>query len=191
MLERALQAISDRNVDIAKGIISHQDKIEKMDDDIEDSALRMLMIYQPTASDARVLATVLKTITHLERISKYSTNIATATVYLADKPVYEVANLINPIGETALNLVKTVSNGFETFSVNDFGNISETDDHLDEMMQKSITEIVEYIDTHENSADVCTYYISVLKFLERIGDHACKMAEKVCFMVTGMRATIH
>ena len=57
-------------------------------------------------------------------------------------------------------------------------------------MRRDLGAIVEFIDTHEGSADVCIYYISVLKFLERVGDHACKMAEKVCFMVTGKRATI-
>ena len=51
-------------------------------------------------------------------------------------------------------------------------------------------EIVGFINSNENSADVCTYYISILKFLERVGDHACKMAEKINFMVTGMHVVI-
>ncbi len=190
MLERAIRAIGDGDVALAEGIISDQDRIERMDDDIEDSALRILTIYQPTASDARALATVLKTITHLERIAKYSTNMATATKYLADRPTYDVIGLIGPVGETALELVRTAYAGFETYSVDGFKDIAGTDDRLDSMMEESIARIVEYIDTHEGSANVCTYYISILKFLERVGDHACKMAEKVCFMVTGMRATI-
>ncbi len=37
---------------------------------------------------------------------------------------------------------------------------------------------------------MCIYYISIIKFLERVGDHACKIAEKINFMVTGMRAHI-
>ena len=58
-------------------------------------------------------------------------------------------------------------------------------------MKDDLERIVDFINTHEGSADVCIYYISILKFLERVGDHACKMAEKVCFMVTGRRATIN
>lgn len=191
MLERAIQAVTEGDVELADTIIRDQARIEKFDDEIEDAAIRILTLYQPTAVDTRTLATILKSITHLERIAKYSTNIATATKYLADKPTYEVVDLIRPVGELALNLVKRVVAGFDNRSIEGFKNIRDMDDRLDEAMQHDLDMIVDYINTHENAADVCIYYISILKFLERVGDHACKMAEKVCFMVTGKRATIN
>lgn len=191
MLERAIQAVTDGDVDLADSIIADQAKIEKFDDEIEDAAIRILTLYQPTAVDTRTVATILKSITHLERIAKYSTNIATATKYLADKPSYEVVDLIEPVGEMALSLVKRVVTGFENKSIDGFKSIRETDDRLDDAMKEDLERIVDFINTHEGSADVCIYYISILKFLERVGDHACKMAEKVCFMVTGRRATIN
>lgn len=191
MLERAIQAVTDGDVDLADSIIADQVKIEKFDDKIEDAAIRILTLYQPTAVDTRTVATILKSITHLERIAKYSTNIATATKYLADKPSYEVVDLIEPVGEMALGLVKRVVTGFENKSIDGFKSIRETDDRLDDAMKDDLERIVDFINTHEGSADVCIYYISILKFLERVGDHACKMAEKICFMVTGRRATIN
>lgn len=191
MLERAIQAVTDGDVDLADSIIADQVKIEKFDDKIEDAAIRILTLYQPTAVDTRTVATILKSITHLERIAKYSTNIATVTKYLADKPSYEVVDLIEPVGEMALGLVKRVVTGFENKSIDGFKSIRETDDRLDDAMKDDLERIVDFINTHEGSADVCIYYISILKFLERVGDHACKMAEKVCFMVTGRRATIN
>ena len=191
MLERAIQAVTDGDVDLADSIIADQAKIEKFDDEIEDAAIRILTLYQPTAVDTRAVATILKSITHLERIAKYSTNIATATKYLADKPSYEVVDLIEPVGEMALSLVKRVVTGFENKSIDGFKSIRETDDRLDDAMKEDLERIVDFINTHGGSADVCIYNISILKFLERVGDHACKMAEKVCFMVTGRRATIN
>lgn len=190
MLERAIQAVTDGDVDLADSIIADQVKIEKFDDKIEDAAIRILTLYQPTAVDTRTVATILKSITHLERIAKYSTNIATATKYLADKPSYEVVDLIEPVGEMALGLVKRVVTGFENKSIDGFKSIRETDDRLDDAMKDDLERIVDFINTHEGSADVCIYYISILKFLERVGDHACKMAEKVCFMVTGRRTRL-
>lgn len=191
MLERAIQAVTEGDVELADSIIRDQARIEKFDDEVEDAAIRILTLYQPTAVDTRTLATILKSITHLERIAKYSTNIATATKYLADKPTYEVVDLIRPMGELALNLVKRVVAGFDNRSIEGFKNIRDMDDRLDEAMQHDLDMIVDYINAHENATDVCIYYISILKFLERVGDHACKMAEKVCFMVTGRRATIN
>ena len=98
--------------------------------------------------------------------------------------------MIAPMGETAVRMVKTVINGFEEKSVDGFDKFQEMDDYLDRTMRDDLSKLVEFITANPDSADVCTYYISVLKYLERVGDHACKMAEKVNFMVTGMRAHI-
>lgn len=190
MLERALQAIADDDTELAENILGDLPRIERYDDDIEDAAMRLLELYQPTAVDARTVATVLKSITHLERIAKYAANIAEATEYLADKPSYPVKDLIQPVGEMALGMVRLVLSGFENGSIEGFGSLRGRDDTLDEAMKRDIERIVTFVSTNADSADVCIYYISVLKFLERVGDHACKMAEKVCYMVTGRRATI-
>lgn len=190
MLDRSIQAISDDDTELAAGILEDLKRIERYDDDIEDAALRLMELFQPTAGDARTVATVLKSITHLERIAKYSANIAEATEYLADKPSYPVKELIQPVGEMALGMVRLVLSGFENGSIEGFSSLRERDDVLDDAMKRDIERIVGFVSTNADSADVCIYYISVLKFLERVGDHACKMAEKVCYMVTGRRATI-
>lgn len=190
MLERAVQAMTDGDVALAEGILADQPRIEKYDEGIEAAAIRVLTLYQPTAVDARTIATVLKSITHLERVAKYSSNIATATIYLSDKPSYEVVDLIGPVGESALGMVKLVVRGFESRDVEGFDRIGPMDDRLDDLMREDLQTVISFINDHENSADVCTYYISVLKFLERVGDHACKMAEKVTYMVTGQHVNI-
>ena len=190
MIERSVQAIVDGNVELAGEVIDDFARMDRYDVEIEDAAIRILTLYQPTASDTRTIATILKSITYLERIGKYSYNIATATKYLSDKPMFEPVHLIQPFGEVAVRMVKLVTKAFEEKSVDDLDKISEMDDYLDKTMREDLMKIVDFINENEQSADVCTYYISVIKYLERVGDHACKMAEKVNFMVTGMRAHI-
>lgn len=190
MIEKSVQSIVDGNVDLADEVIDDFARIDRYDHDIEDAAIRILTIYQPTAGDTRTVATILKSITYLERIGKYSYNIAVATKYLADKPMFEPVHLIQPVGEVAVRMVKLVTKAFEEKTVDDLDKISEMDDYLDRTMREDLMKIVDFINENEGSADVCTYYISIIKFLERVGDHACKMAEKVNFMVTGMRAHI-
>lgn len=190
MIERSVQAMVDGDVELAEAVIDDFVRMDRYDHDIEDAAIRILTIYQPTASDTRTVATILKSITYLERIGKYSRNIAVATKYLSDKPMFEPVHLIQPVGEMAVRMVKLVTKAFEEGSVDDLGRISEMDDYLDRTMREDLMGIVDFINRNDQSADVCTYYISVIKYLERVGDHACKMAEKVNFMVTGMRAHI-
>ena len=94
------------------------------------------------------------------------------------------------MGDTAVSMVKLVTQGFEKRSVDGFDRIVDMDNYLDDTMHENLDEIIRFIGENPDSADVCSYYISIIKFLERVGDHACKMAEKVTFMVTGMRTTI-
>lgn len=190
MIDKSVQAIVDENLELADEVIDDFDRLTRYDDEIEEAAIRILTLYQPTAIDSRTVATVMKSITYLERIGKYGVNIAKATKYLSDKPMYEPVNMIAPMGETAVRMVKTVIKGFEEKSVDGFDKFQEMDDYLDRTMRDDLSKLVEFITKNPESADVCTYYISVLKYLERVGDHACKMAEKVNFMVTGMRAHI-
>ena len=190
MIEKSVQAIVDGNVELADEVLNDFARIDRYDHEIEDAAIRILTIYQPTAMDTRTVATILKSITYMERIGKYSYNIATATKYLSEKPMFEPVHLIQPVGEVAVRMVKIVTKAFEERSVEGLDKISEMDDYLDRTMREDLIKIIDFINDNEQSADVCTYYISVIKYLERVGDHACKMAEKVNFMVTGMRAHI-
>ena len=190
MIEKSVQAIVDGNVELADEVIDDFARMDRYDVEIEDAAIRILTLYQPTASDTRTIATILKSITYLERIGKYSYNIATATKYLSEKPMFEPVHLIQPVGEVAVRMVKIVTKAFDEKTVDGLDKISEMDDFLDRTMREDLIKIVDFINENEQSADVCTYYISVFKYLERVGDHACKMAEKVNFMVTGMRAHI-
>ena len=188
MIEKSVQAIVDGNIELADEVIDDFARMDRYDVEIEDAAIRILTLYQPTASDTRTIATILKSITYLERIGKYSYNIATATKYLSEKPMFEPVHLIQPVGEVAVRMVKIVTKAFDEKTVDGLDKISEMDDFLDRTMREDLIKIVDFINENEQSADVCTYYISVIKYLERVGDHACKMAEKVNLMVTGMRA---
>lgn len=190
MIDKSVQAIVDGNVELADEVIDDFGRMDRYDNEIEEAAIRILTIYQPTAGDTRTVATILKSITYLERIGKYSYNIAIATKYLSEKPMFEPVHLIQPVGEVAVRMVKIVTKAFEDRSVDGLDKISEMDDYLDRTMREDLIRIIDFINNNDQSADVCTYYISVIKYLERVGDHACKMAEKVNFMITGMRARI-
>ncbi len=190
MIDCSVAAIVDGNVELADSVEADFKQLDALDEGIEEDAVRILTIYQPTAIDARTVTAILKSITYLERIGKYSYNIAKATKYLVDKPMYPPVNLIQPLGEVAVRMVKLVVRAFETRDISGLEKISEMDDYLDRNMRKDLDEIIAFIRNNPESADVCTYYISVIKFLERVGDHSCKMAEKVHFMVTGEHVEI-
>ena len=134
MIEKSVQSIVDGNVELADEVIDDFARMDRYDHEIEDAAIRILTLYQPTAVDVRTIATVLKSITYLERIGKYSHNIAVATKYLSDRPMFEPVHLIQPVGEVAVRMVKLVTKAFEEKSVDDLDKISEMDAPVAEIL---------------------------------------------------------
>ena len=190
MVGRSLDALMDMDLQAAEQMVDDFAKVDRYDRKIEELAIRILTLYQPMASDMRAVATYMKSITYMERIAKYCKNIAIAAQYLKDKPRYDVIECLRPMGDTATKMVGIVINGLRNVTVEGFDQISDMDTILDDALRDDMRTIIDFMTSCPESVDVCTYYISVMKYLERIGDHACKIAEKVTFMVTGFHAII-
>lgn len=188
MVERSVAAMMDKDLEAAERIAEDFIRVDIFDRKIEAAAIRILTLYHPMASDMRAVATYLKSISYLERIAKYCKNIAVATKYLYEMPQYDVIKPLKEMGHTAAQMVGIVVNGLKNATLENFDKISEMDDMLDKCLREDMDEVIAFISECPESAPVCTFYISVMKYLERIGDHSCKVAEKVTFMVTGFHA---
>ncbi len=190
MLERAIDAFDNRDSEAAKTIYNDFAVLSRMDSDIEELALKILSLYQPTAVDVRTVATILKGITYLERIGKYSLNIAKAAIKLSpDLPFRKVSEL-QEMEKMALEMTTIAVNGFKNKTIENFDRIRELEHHLDEYRKTVLMCLVEYLKVRPELAEEYTKYLSVARHLERIGDHACKMAEKVIYMVAGKQIQI-
>lgn len=190
MISKAVTALETGDVKLAEEVINLFDHVDRYDVEIERESFRIMTLYQPVVSDMRAIAACLKCITYLERIAKYSKNIAGGVIYLSDKESFPVKSLLTPMGEKATEMVAMSTKAFEDRSIEGIDKIVDLDNFLDWNMQDYLQQMIAYMGEHPESVDVCTYYISILKYLERVGDHACKIAEKVTFMVTGMRTRL-
>ena len=65
MIERSIKALADSDIKLADDVMSDFEIVDRYDRCIEESALKVLSLYQPRASDMRTMATVLKCITYL------------------------------------------------------------------------------------------------------------------------------
>jgi len=190
MLEGAVTALVNSDVELAEDVRNKYDRVAFLETLIEEEALRILTLYQPMASDMRFTATALKLITYLERIGKYSKNIAKAAIYLKDRPTTYFMDDVYAMCDIAVEMVRGAVNAFETRDTTKLESYEELDDRLDAYRRKVIDENVDRMVHDQRSVEACTYYISVAKYLERVGDNACKIAEKIIYMISGKRVEI-
>jgi phosphate transport system protein len=190
MLKKSIEALKDLDEEKANWVLSKKGLIADMDDDIEERTLRLITLYQPLASDMRQIACILKMITYLNRIGRYGKDIAKLVDDWGDKRHVKKLVSIPYMAGIVCNMIDDAMNAFETKDISKFNDFSDRDDEVDELRYSMFRECLSYMMEDPKVITRCTNYIMVARYLERCADHACKMAEKIYYMVTGQRVEI-
>jgi len=190
MLKRSVTALKNRDLSLADWVLSKKKEIAEMDNNIEKSALTLLTLYQPMAEDMRTIACILKMITYLTRIGRYGKNIANIAKELSQKP--QIAKLVSIpyMAEIVDRMLDDVLEVFESGDLSKIKDFKERDDTLDALRWSIFRECLTYMMENPKNITPCAHYMMVARYLERCGDHACKIAEKIHYMVTGERIEI-
>ena len=190
MLSNAVEALKDRNKEAASQVIEKKKKIADMDERIEQDALRLIALYQPMARDMRKIACVLKMITYLTRVGRYGKDIAKVAIELADQP--HIARLVEipHMADMVCSMIEDALKAFENEDVSLIKDFEERDSEIDALRYSIFRECITYMMEDAKNITRCMHYAMVARYLERCADHACKMAEKINYMVTGERKEI-
>ena len=85
-IARALQSLVDRDPVLAEQVIRDDDRIDRLELEIDEACIDILVLQQPTASDLRFVVGVAKTAPNIERIADHAVNIAKHSIILANEP---------------------------------------------------------------------------------------------------------
>lgn len=190
MLRDSITALKNQDTEMAESVISRKEKLAEMDDEIEEKALTFIALYQPMARDMRTIGCILKMITYLTRIGRYGKDIAMAAKGVAGQKQIGKLVEIPYMAKTAEEMIRDALYAFENETVIDAEAFISRDDELDSLRYSIFRECLTYMMEDPKKIDVCMNYIMIARYLERCGDHACKMAEKIYYMVTGERKEI-
>ena len=185
MLEKSVNSMKDQDLALANLVISKQDELTHFDEKIEEDLLQLIALNQPVAKDMRFIACSLKMITYLARIGRYGRDIAKVTLELKDEPL--VAKLVH-IPHMEKHACDMIQDALEAYNIGDISLIKDfrnRDDHLDDMRYSIFRECLTYMMESPKNITPCTHYVMVARYIERCGDHACKVAEKVHYYITG------
>jgi len=190
MLKKSVESLKDLDLEKANWVISKKVNLADMDDKIEDKTLRLITLYQPMASDMREIACILKMITYLNRIGRYGKDIA-KFVFEFDKNGH-VKKLVSlpHMADIVSSMIDDAIYSFENKETAKFNDFIQREENVDDLRYSIFRECLSYMMEDPKVITRCTYYIMIARYLERCADHACKIAEKICYMVTGERVEI-
>lgn len=184
--QKAVKALLEHDLDIAKEVISDDQIINKMEVDIDDECTRVIARRQPTASDLRLVIAVVKVITDLERIGDEAEKIARYSKKLSKKPdnvgmhaeLTHMSNLVLSILHDSLDAFARLD---DQEAVKILGRDSQVNKELENVSRLLITFMMED-PRHIKSALRVSW---CARSLERIADHAQNISEYVIYLVKG------
>lgn len=185
MLKKSVEALKKQDTDLARQVLDCKGKVAQMDEEIEKDALKLLTLFQPMAKDMREMATILKMITYIARIGRYGKDISNIALELSSKPHVKELVSIPYMAKEVDGMINDALTAFENENVETIDGFTSREKTVDELRYSIFRECLTYMMEDSKTIKRCTRYIMVSRYLERCGDHAVKMAEKIYYMVTG------
>lgn len=182
----ALQALVRGDVKASMTVIENDHRVNALEVGLDEDCTRILVRRQPTASDLRLVLTVIKTINDLERIGDQATTVARRALDLAEveRPRNQYIE-IQRLGERVCQQLRNTLNAFARLDAEAALAVTREDAMIDMeyegILRQQMTLMMEDPRTIRRSLDI----IWSVRALERIGDHAKNICEYVIFLVKG------
>ena len=186
-IEKCVKALVERDYGIAKEVFEEDKLIDRMERDIEQACLKILVMEHPVASDFREVSAILKMITDLERIGDQARDIAEIMMQFGDD---EYIKKLEHIPQMALIVIQMVKDGVQAYIDRDIElarSLDKTDDKVDDLFNTVMGDLVTLTKKNPDNAEQAIRFMMITKYLERIGDHAVNIGEWVEYAMTGVR----
>lgn len=190
MLGLARAALIDRDpTALERARILDRD-VDALETRIEAECLRAIALHQPVATDLRLVALILKSLTDIERMGDYCVHVAEDGAELAAsealKKYVALGRMLERLEEMVAHLKKAVGGRDVTLARETL----RMDDEVDDLYESVQRELVTYMLEDPRTIGKALVLMRVGRSLERVGDHIENVAERVEYWVTGQRTAV-
>ena len=186
-VEDALESLCTADTEGAKEIIKGDSEVNRMERDIEHRCMTLLLRQQPVAGDLRRISTAMKVVTDMERIGDHAADIAEIIPHLVtvrkegDPAVSQAIRMGQKAHQMILDALAALTAEDETAA----RKVIAADDAVDYDFNAIKHQLAQEIAADPGKVDAALDLLMVIKYLERIGDHAVNLAEWVEFVRSG------
>jgi phosphate transport system protein len=182
IFDDTLESFLQNDAAQAKKIIDERGRVDSLEIAIEERCLSMIARHQPVAIDLRNIITAINIIRDLERIDDIAMDISEEVLELQDLLRPDEMFHIPALAEAVKEMLHDAVRAFIARDAEWARTICERDDVIDDLEEKSKTDIIEFVRSKPDTFESMLRYLSVTHSLERIGDHCTNIAEMVIYL---------
>ena len=187
-ITRSAKSLETRDQELAQQVSDADKAIDALEDSLNEEAARVIALRAPTATDLRVVLSVMRMSANLERMGDLAKNIAKRNAVLSQ---------MQPIGGTAQSLRRMardvelmLKDALDAYIQRDEAlalDVIDRDADVDQMYNTLFREFLTFMLEDPRNITACMHLHFIAKNIERMGDHVTSIAEQVVFLTSGTK----
>jgi len=182
-LRLSMQSLVERDSNLAKEVLDHDDVIDGMELEIDRASIEILALQQPAAGDLRFVIAAAKITPVLERIADHAGNIASAAIELNREPALtryiDLPRMTSLAEEMLDKAIEAFTDGDSTAA----RRVIAMDKEIDKIYHRVFGELIDYMVSEPSASTRVAHLLFVVKHIERIGDYVKDICELTVYMI--------
>jgi phosphate transport system protein len=190
-LRLSIRSLTENDPALGYAVIQNDDRIDGLENEIDQECLRLLALHQPLARDLRCVTEVMSITTDLERVGDLACSLADRAVALAKLPAMPMPSRLGEMAEHVRTMVCGSLDAFVRSDAQLARSVCRIEDEVNRLNAEICAELVDAMKQQPQLVEPALSLFSAVRVLERIADHATHIAEGVIHLVEGWVAHHH
>lgn len=186
-INMATKAFADNNIEVVLDVLENDSDVNAFEKSIDDDCIHIIAKRQPTASDLRLVMSISKMVTDLERSGDEVKKMAKSIrrIQERDVTVLKATTDVRHLAQAASAQIRSALDTFARLDADEARAVIQTDDALDKEFKSIIRQLITFMMEDPRTITTALDIITIARAIERIGDHAKNLAEQVIYIVEG------
>lgn len=181
----SMRALEERDSDLAQRVIAEDDVVDRLETEVDQMCVDVLVLKQPAASDLRFVVSVARTAPMVERIADHAGNIAKHTLALNGQPELTFDLDLSKMADVVQEMLVDGLDAFTSGDPEKARKIIERDDEVDSLYDFNYAKLISAMERDPSLVARGVEWLAVIKHLERIADYVTNICEQIIYMARG------
>jgi phosphate transport system protein len=187
-LRQAIEAVVNGDAELAAMVVENDDAIDGRYLEVHQGILSLLARQAPVATDLRLIAALLHTIVHVERIGDQCVNISKLVPLMGQAPANssDILDKIEAAGAQAGDQIKQAQLAFRDRNLKLAEDLVVQDDLIDRLNREIFNAAVDIGGADHDIREWAAHAVLIARNIERIGDNTVDIGEQIAFVISGL-----
>lgn len=182
---RAIQSLADQDLELARRVASDDARINELRFKIENDCVVLLSLQAPVARDLRTIVAGMTIAIEMERMADHAAGIAKTVLRMGQQPLLKPLIDIPRMADEGRSMLRAALDAYVSRDADAAHAVAWRDDVIDDLYTQIFRELVTFIAEDPSTTTRALYLLFTAHNLERIGDRAVNIAERVIFITSG------